>query len=102
MQSSIRMKAPMSLDVSSFFPWWRLHVHHLSLSFYDPLYDVLVIFTVDEQVRNELLIPVVAFLGRRHDHTRREMLFVIKDVRHQRRFPCATLSYEYTNLVVSH
>jgi len=55
----------------------RLEVHHLSLPVNHPLDNVLVIFPIDEQVRNELLIPVIALFGRRHNYACWEMLFVI-------------------------
>lgn len=66
------------------------------------LFDgISLVVTVDEQVRNELLVVVITVLRPRHDYAYRQVSFVIHDVRHERRLARAALADEYAHLVVA-
>ena len=66
------------------------------------LFDsVPLVITVDEQVRDKLLVVVIAILCTGHDDTDGQVSLVVHDVSDERRLARAALADEYAHLVIA-
>jgi hypothetical protein len=76
--------------------------HQGLLTSQDPLYCILVVVAVDEQVWNKLFIVVVSIFRGGHDDTGWEMLLVVQDISDEDGLAGVPLAYKNTNLVIGH
>ena len=74
--------------------------HDSSLTLENLFNGVSFVITVDEQVRDKLLVVVIAVLGTGHDDANRQVALVVHDVRDECGFASATLANEHTHLVI--
>ena len=74
----------------------------LLLTFYNLLKSFSVVVSINEEVRDELLIVSIALFCTRHGDPGWDVLFVPKDISHERRLARSTLSYKDANLVIRH
>ncbi len=66
------------------------------------LFDcIALVITVNEQVRDELLVVVIAVLRPGHDDADGQVSLVVHYVRHERRLARAALADEYAHLVIA-
>jgi len=74
----------------------------LLLALYNLLKCITVIVSVNEQIRNELLVVTISLLRTRHGDPGWDVLLVPEDVSHERTLARPALSYENANLIIRH